>query len=117
MPGILKIKQLPNEKIAVIAEHWYQAKQATEAIKVIWDNGEFEKISSADLDKEYKSYLDKDDLPVMKKDGDTNKAFKEAFKVVEAQYTFVITSYSIHYTKLYESVNTSPGATTFEVIP
>ena len=28
MPGILKIKQLPNEKIAVIATHWYQAKTA-----------------------------------------------------------------------------------------
>lgn len=88
MPGVLKIKQLPNQKIAVIANHWYQAKMASEAITVVWDNGEFEKVSSSDLEKEYKSYLDKEDLPVMKQNGDTKKAFDEAFKVVEAQYSF-----------------------------
>jgi isoquinoline 1-oxidoreductase beta subunit len=85
MPGVLKIKQLPNEKIAVIATHWYQAKLASEAINVQWDNGEFEKISSTDLEKEYKSYLGKDDLPIMKKEGDTQNAFEKAFKVVEAE--------------------------------
>ena len=88
MAGVLKIKQLPNEKIAVIANHWYQAKQASEAINVVWDNGEFEKISSADLEKEYKSYLGKDDLPIMKKDGDIQSAFDKAFKIVEAEYSF-----------------------------
>lgn len=88
MPGVLKIKQLPNEKIAVIANHWYQAKKATEAILVEWDNGAFENISSKDLDKEYKDYLNKEDLPIMKKEGDTNKAFKEAFKIVEREYSF-----------------------------
>lgn len=88
MAGVLKIKQLPNEKIAVIANHWYQAKQASEAISVVWDNGEFEKISTADLEKEYKSYLGKEDLPIMKKDGDTQSAFDKAFKVVEAEYSF-----------------------------
>ncbi|MFW2352623.1 molybdopterin cofactor-binding domain-containing protein [Aliarcobacter butzleri] len=88
MAGVLKIKQLPNEKIAVIANHWYQAKQASEAISVVWDNGEFEKISTADLEKEYKSYLGKEDLPIMKKDGDTQSAFDNAFKVVEAEYSF-----------------------------
>ncbi|MFX4232840.1 molybdopterin cofactor-binding domain-containing protein [Aliarcobacter butzleri] len=88
MAGVLKIKQLPNEKIAVIANHWYQAKQASEAISVVWDNGEFEKISTADLEKEYKSYLGKEDLPIMKKDGDTQSAFDDAFKVVEAEYSF-----------------------------
>lgn len=88
MAGVLKIKQLPNEKIAVIANHWYQAKLAGEAINVIWDNGEFEKISTADLEKEYKSYLGKEDLPIMKKDGDSKTAFDKAFKVVEAEYSF-----------------------------
>ncbi|MEN5406120.1 molybdopterin cofactor-binding domain-containing protein [Aliarcobacter butzleri] len=88
MAGVLKIKQLPNEKIAVIANYWYQAKQASEAISVVWDNGEFEKISTADLEKEYKSYLGKEDLPIMKKDGDTQSAFDKAFKVVEAEYSF-----------------------------
>ncbi len=88
MPGVLKIKQLPNQKIAVIADYWYQAKKASEAIKVVWDNGEFEKISNDDLIKIHEDYLNKEDLPVMKKDGDVSKAFDEAFKTVEAQYYF-----------------------------
>jgi len=88
MPGVLKIKQLPNQKIAVIADYWYQAKKASEAIKVVWDNGDFEKISNDDLIKIHEDYLNKEDLPVMKKDGDVSKAFDEAFKTVEAQYYF-----------------------------
>jgi len=88
MPGILKIKKLSNEKIAIIAEHWYQAKMAIEKVEVKWDKGDFEKVSSKDLEKEYIGYLDKDDLPVMKKDGNTDDAFKNAKKVVEAQYSF-----------------------------
>jgi isoquinoline 1-oxidoreductase subunit beta len=88
MPGILKIKQLPNEKIAVIADYWWQAKQASEKITVIWDKGEFAKISTSDLKKEYQSRLDREDNPIMRRDGDVQSAFKEAFKVVEADYDF-----------------------------
>lgn len=87
MPGVLKIKQLPNEKIAVIASHWWQAKNAMEKITVVWDNGEFEKISTSDLEKEYKDYLKKD-IHTMRKDGDIDAAFKDAYKTVEATYTF-----------------------------
>lgn len=87
MPGILKIKQLPNEKIAVIAQHWWQAKNAMEQISVVWDNGEFEKVNTSNLEKEYKDYFDKD-IHTMKKDGDVEDAFKSAFKTVEAEYTF-----------------------------
>jgi isoquinoline 1-oxidoreductase beta subunit len=88
MSGVLKIKQLPNQKIVVIANHWYQAKKASEAIVVEWENGEFGKISTSDLEKEYDGYLKKDDLPIMRKDGDSKTAFDKAFKVVEAEYSF-----------------------------
>jgi isoquinoline 1-oxidoreductase subunit beta len=87
MPGIIKIKQLPNEKIAIIAKHWWQAKNAMEQISVVWDNGEFEKVSSSDLEKEYKDYFNKD-IQTMRKDGDVDSAFKDAYKTVEAEYTF-----------------------------
>ena len=87
MPGVLKIKQLPNEKIAVIASHWWQAKNAMEQITVVWDNGEFEKISTSDLEKEYIDYLKKD-INIMRKDADIDEAFKNAYKIVEAEYSF-----------------------------
>lgn len=87
LDGIVKIKQLPNNKIAVIANHWWQAKNARDLVKVQWDNGEFEKVSTANLIKEYKEYFDTD-IPVMRKDGNTNNAFKTAHKIVEAEYSF-----------------------------
>jgi len=87
MPGVLKIKQLPNEKIAVIAKYWWQAKNAIEHISVVWDNGAFENINSSDLEKEYKEYFSKD-IKTMRKDGDTKSAFNNAFKVVNAEYSF-----------------------------
>lgn len=88
MPGVLKVKQLPNQKIAVIAETWYQAKQATEKIHVEWDLGDFSKVSSQDLQDQYQKILQREDLLTMRKDGDSSKAFQEAFKVVEAEYSF-----------------------------
>lgn len=87
MAGVLKIKKLPNEKIAIIANTWYQAKQASEQISVVYDNGEFEKLSSSDLEKEYKSYFDKE-MPNMRKDGNSDESFKNAYKIEEAQYHF-----------------------------
>ncbi|RXJ81023.1 molybdopterin cofactor-binding domain-containing protein [Arcobacter sp. F2176] len=87
MPGVLKIKQLPNEKIAVIASHWWQAKNAMEQITVVWDNGEFANVSSSDLDKEYKDYLTKENN-TMRKDGNIDESFKNAHKIVEAEYIF-----------------------------
>ncbi|WP_164970256.1 xanthine dehydrogenase family protein molybdopterin-binding subunit [Halarcobacter ebronensis] len=88
MPGVLKIKQLPNEKIAVIANYWWQAKKASEAVAVVWDEGEFKNISSKDLEKEYEAKINAEDIPVMRKDGDINKAFDEAYKTVEADFHF-----------------------------
>lgn len=93
MPGIVKIKQLPNNKIAIIADKWYIAKQAIEKVKVDWDTGEFGKISSADLEKEYISHFDKD-MKVMRSDGDTKKAFESAHKIEEASYYFPFLAHS-----------------------
>ncbi|RXJ96166.1 twin-arginine translocation pathway signal protein [Malaciobacter molluscorum] len=88
MDGVLKIKQIPNEKIAVIAKHWWQAKKASEQIKVVWDEGEFAKMSSKDISNEYEKILNKDDNPIMRQDGNVEKAFEKAYKVVEAKYEF-----------------------------
>jgi isoquinoline 1-oxidoreductase beta subunit len=93
MPGIVKIKQLPNNKIAIIADKWYQAKQAIEKVKVDWDLGEFAKVSSADLEKEYIAQFDKD-MKVMRSDGDTKKAFDSAYKIEEANYYFPFLAHS-----------------------
>ena len=88
MDGVLKVKQLPNQKIAVIANTWYQAREASQKVKVDWSEGEFSKTSSKDLYAQYKQILQRQNLPVMRRDRDSSKAFKEAHKIVEAEYSF-----------------------------
>jgi len=85
--GILKVKQLANNKIAIIAEKWWQAKEAINDVVVEWNEGDFIKISTEDLAKEYESYLDKECLP-MRKDGNIEEAFAHAHKVVKANFKF-----------------------------
>mgnify|MGYP005991045575 FL=1 len=84
--GVLKVKQLPNA-VAVIAEKWYIAKEALNDIEAVWDNGENANISTESLHKEYEKMMQKDGT-VMKKEGDSAKAFKEASKIIEAEFNF-----------------------------
>lgn len=84
--GILKVKKLPNA-IAVIAEKWYLAKEALNDIEVVWDNGININVSTESLHKEYEQIMQKDGA-LMKKEGDCKQAFKEASKIIEAEFNF-----------------------------
>lgn len=84
--GVLKTKQIPTG-IAVIATHWWIAKEALNDIDIVWDKGYFANVSTSDMDKEYAQVM-KEPGASMRKDGDTKKAFKEAHKVIEANYDF-----------------------------
>ena len=84
--GVIKVKQIPSG-IAVIANTWFIAKEALNDIKVEWDLGEFAKISTSDMDKEYSSMMQKEGAS-MRKDGDSKKAFEEAKEIIELDYKF-----------------------------
>jgi len=84
--GVLKIKQIPSG-IAVIATHWWIAKEALSDIDVVWDKGNFANISTSDINKEYAQSMKKPGA-TMRKDGNAKKAFKQAHKVIEANYDF-----------------------------
>lgn len=85
-PGVLKAKQTPFG-IAIIADHWWQAKEALGYLKVTWDEGAFANMSTDDQRKQYRTMMEKPGLPG-RKDGDTAKAFKSAAKIIEAEYEF-----------------------------
>lgn len=57
--GVVKVKQI-SSGIAVIADTWYIAKEALNDITVEWDLGEFAKISTADMDKQYEEAMQKE---------------------------------------------------------
>jgi len=84
--GVLKVKEIPSG-IAIIATHWWIAKEAMAEIKVIWDEGSFKNVNTKSLNEEYET-LSKLDGNVMRKDGNTIKAFQDASQVIEAEYNF-----------------------------
>ncbi len=84
--GVIKVKEIPTG-LAVIAQYWWQAKEALSDLDVVWDKGAFANTSDKDLDNEYTKAMQTAGAS-MRKDGDSIKAFKEANKVIEAEYNF-----------------------------
>lgn len=72
--------------VAVVADNWWRANQALNALPVEWDEGENGKVSSESIMQFLRTGIDAADVPVARKDGDVDAAFANAAKVVEAEY-------------------------------
>ncbi len=84
--GVHRVKQTPFG-IAVIADHWWQAKQALDDVRVVWNAGEFKQVSSESLRQQYRAMMEKPGASA-RKEGDTAKAFQQAAQILEADYEF-----------------------------
>src|SRR5580692_9200153 len=51
MKGVKKIVKVNDHAVAVVADTWWHAKTAIEALQVVWDEGENAKVSSASIAK------------------------------------------------------------------
>src|SRR5213076_1770729 len=49
MKGVKKVLQVDGSTVAVVADTWWQAKTALDALPIVWDNGPNEKVSSASI--------------------------------------------------------------------
>ena len=49
MKGVRKVVRIGDTAVAVIADTWWQAKSALDALPIVWDEGENAKVSSADI--------------------------------------------------------------------
>jgi isoquinoline 1-oxidoreductase beta subunit len=88
MPGVKKVVKVGENAVAVVADSWWRAKKALEAMPVVWDNGENVKVSSATIAQFLKEGLDADEAFVGNKTGDAKGALAGAAKVVEAVYSY-----------------------------
>lgn len=85
MPGITDVVSFGN-KVAIVGKTTWEVMQARKAVKIDWEK-EKELESSADHDRMFKEMLaDSNKATVQRKDGDVEAAFKNAHKVVEAEY-------------------------------
>lgn len=84
MPGVIDAVPVPYG-VAVVAEHFWQAKTAAEALDITFDSGPNANLNSASLDERYKSALEGTDWKQTSNIGDVASAFAAAQERVFAR--------------------------------
>ncbi|RXG92739.1 xanthine dehydrogenase family protein molybdopterin-binding subunit [Bradyrhizobium vignae] len=89
MKGVKKVVTVGDTAVAVVADTWWHAKTALEALPITWDEGDNAKVSSESIAKWLAEGLD-DAQPayVGNKNGDAKAAIAGAAKKVEAVYSY-----------------------------
>lgn len=88
MPGVRRIVKVGDTAVAVVADMWWQAKTALDALPVVWDEGPNAKVSSETIAAMLKEGLDAEQAFVGNKAGDVKAALAGAAKKVEATYAY-----------------------------
>ncbi len=88
MKGVKKVVPVGETGVAVIADTFWRAKTALDALPVVWDEGPNAKVSSASIDEWLKAGLDGGEAFVGNRNGDINAAMASAAKKVEATYFY-----------------------------
>ena len=86
--GVKKVVKVEDNAVAVIADSWWRAKTALEALPIDWDLGPNAKVSSDSIAAWLKEGLDVPDGLVGNKTGDAKAAMDKAAKKVEAVYAY-----------------------------
>jgi isoquinoline 1-oxidoreductase subunit beta len=88
MKGVKKIVRVGDTAVAVIADTWWHAKTALDALPIVWDEGENAKVTSASIAKWLEEGLDSGPAFVGNESGDAKAALAGAVKKVEAVYNY-----------------------------
>ena len=89
MKGVKKVVRVGDSAVAVVADTWWHAKKALDALPIVWDEGENAKVSSASIAKWLEEGLDPAQPAfVGNQNGDAKAAIANAAKKVEAVYSY-----------------------------
>ncbi len=88
MKGVRRVVPVGDSAVAVVADTWWQAKTALDALPIVWDEGENAKVSSASIADILKAGLDAPQAFVGNQNGDARAALAAAAKKVEAVYAY-----------------------------
>jgi isoquinoline 1-oxidoreductase beta subunit len=87
-PGVKKIVRVGDSAVAVVADTWWRAKTALDALPIEWDNGPNVANSSASVAQMLKAGLDAPDAVVGNQNGDAKAALASAARRIEAVYAY-----------------------------
>jgi len=88
MPGVKKVVSVGDNAVAVIADTWWRAKSALDALPIEWDEGPNANVSSESIAEMLEEGLKAEQAFVGNQAGDVKSAIAGAAKVVEAVYGF-----------------------------
>lgn len=88
MAGIKDVIKVDDETLAVIADTFWRAKKALDALSIEWDYGENAKVSSATIAEKLREGFTRDADYVGNKVGDAPQALASAERVIEADYSY-----------------------------
>jgi len=84
MPGVKHVVQI-SDGVAVVADTWWRAKVARDALSIKWDEGAGRTLDTAGVVSALKAAAAKPGA-VIKKQGDADAALKGAAKTLQAEY-------------------------------
>ena len=84
MPGVRKIAQVPSG-VAVVADTFWQAKVARDALRLDWDDGAMRTFSTTQMMQDFRERAKSSGVSV-RKEGDAAAALAGATKKIEAVY-------------------------------
>lgn len=87
-PGVKKVIRVGDSAVAVVADTWWRAKTALDALKVEWDEGSNAKLSSETFAEVLKVGLTAKDAVVGATVGDAPAAIAKAARTIEAVYSY-----------------------------
>ncbi|HTQ00644.1 MAG TPA: molybdopterin cofactor-binding domain-containing protein [Casimicrobiaceae bacterium] len=87
MPGVKRAVKVNDTTVAVVADTWWHAKKALDALPVVWDEGENATRTSAQIAERLKEGLTAANAYAMTSVGDTPAALASAPIKVEAVYS------------------------------
>ncbi len=89
MKGVKKVVRVNDSAVAVVADTWWHAKTALDALPIVWDEGDNAKVSSESIAKWLAEGLDNSQPAfVGNQNGDAKAAIAGATRKIEAVYNY-----------------------------
>lgn len=88
MPGVRKVVQVGETAVAVVADTWWRAKTALDALPIVWDEGPNTGVTSATIASMLAEGLDADEAFIGNQAGNAREALAGGAKTVSAVYGF-----------------------------
>lgn len=88
MPGVRAVVAVEHDAVAVVADTWWQAKTALDALPITWNPGPNTGVTSASIASLLDEGLTANKADIANTVGDANRALKSAAKIVTASYAY-----------------------------